>query len=202
MAVITISKECGAGGQELARRLAKDLGWRLVGRDVLAELAQRLDMSEAEAELLHRGQDNVLFKLLDEMFLHTVRRIAQKPETALDDDRYFAAVSDLVKGVAAQDDAVIVGWGGQYILADDPNAHHFRVVAPLDQRAARCAVRNRYDQGQGKDECLRQDGISSGYVKHFFKKPWDDPTSYKLVINNGALGFDFDKAMAIIKAAL
>ncbi|MBU1273741.1 MAG: cytidylate kinase-like family protein [Proteobacteria bacterium] len=202
MAVVTISKECGAGAQELARRLAHDLGWRLVGRGVLADLAQKLDMSEAEAELLRRGQDNFLFKLLDDVFLHTVRRIAQKPEAALDDDRYFVAVCDLVKGVAAQGDAVIVGWGGQYILADDPNAHHFRVVAPLAQRAERCAVRNRCDQGQGEDECLRQDVISSGYVKHFFKKAWDDATAYKLVINNGALGFDMDKAMAIIKAAL
>lgn len=202
MATITISKEFAAGGRQLAAQLAQELGYRLIGREILADLAKKLDMSEGEAELLHRGQENSLFKLVDEIFLHTVRRIAQKPEAALDDDRYFAAVTDLVKGVAAQGDAVIVGWGGQYILADDANAHHFRVVAPLAQRGARCAKQGRDDQGQGEAECQRQDGISSGYVKHFFKKSWDDATGYKLVINNGALGFDLDKAVQIIKAAL
>lgn len=130
MAIITVSKEFAAGGRELARRLAGELGLRLVGREVLAELAKKLDMSEGEVELMHRGQENNLFKLVDEVFLHTVRRIAQKPEAALDDERYYAAVSEFVKGVAAQGDAIIVGWGGQYILADDPGAHHFRVVAP------------------------------------------------------------------------
>ena len=202
MATITISKEFAAGGRLVAARLARELGYRLVGREVLADLAKKLDLSEGEAELLHRGQENSLFKLVDEIFLHTVRRIAQKPEAALDDDRYFTAVTELVKGVAAQGDAVIVGWGGQYILADDPGSHHFRVVAPPAQRAERCAKQGRYDQGQGEAECQRQDGISAGYVKHFFKKSWDDATSYKLVINNGALGFDLDKAVQIIKAAL
>ncbi|MBU4383486.1 MAG: cytidylate kinase-like family protein [Proteobacteria bacterium] len=202
MATITISKEFAAGGRQLAAQLAQELGYRLIGREILADLAKKLDMSEGEAELLHRGQENSLFKLVDEIFLHTVRRIAQKPEAALDDDRYFAAVTELVKGVAAQGDAVIVGWGGQYILADDANAHHFRVVAPLDQRAERCGRRANLPKEQGEAECLRQDGISSGYVKHFFKKSWDDATGYKLVINNGALGFDLDKAVQIIKAAL
>ncbi|MCF8042018.1 MAG: cytidylate kinase-like family protein [Desulfarculaceae bacterium] len=202
MATITISKEFASGGRQLAQRLAEELGYRLVGREVLAELAKKLDMSEGEAELLHRGQENALFKLVDEIFLHTVRRIAQKPEAALDDDRYVAAVTDLVKGVAAQGDAVIVGWGGQYILADDPGAHHFRVVAPLAQRAERCGRRANLPTEQGEAECHRQDGISSGYVKHFFKKSWDEATTYKLVLNNGALEFNVEKALSVIKAAL
>lgn len=202
MAIITISKEFASGGRELARRLAKELGWRLVGREVLAELAKKLDMSEGEVELLHRGQESSLFKLVDEVFLHTVRRIAQKPEAALDDQNYSKAVVDFVKGIAAQGKAVILGWGGQYILADDPRAHHFRVVAPLDMRAERCGRRANLPKEQAEAECNRQDGISAGYVRHFFKKSWDDATSYKLVINNGALAFDMDKALGIIKAAI
>jgi cytidylate kinase len=202
MPVITISKEFAAGGRELAHRLAQELGLRLVGREVLAELAQKLDMSEGEVELLHRGQENSLFKLVDEIFLHTVRRIAQRPEAALDDARYAAAVSEFVKGAAAQGDALIVGWGGQYILAGQPGVHHFRIVAPLAARAERCARRDRLPREQAEAECHRQDGISGSYVKHFFKRPWDEATAYKVVLNNGALGFDMGQAVQIIKAAL
>lgn len=202
MATITISKEFASGGRELAAHLAKELGLRLVGREVLAELAKKLDLSEGEVELLHRGQENSLFKLVDDVFLHTVRRIAQKPEAALDDHSYSTAVVDFVKGIAAQGDAVIMGWGGQYILADEPGVHHFRVVAPLAMRAERCGRRANLPREQAEAECLRQDRISSGYVKHFFKKSWDDATAYKLVVNNGALGFKVDKALSIIKAAL
>lgn len=202
MPVITISKEFAAGGRLLAARLAKEMGLRLVGREILADLAKELDLSEGEAELLYRGQENSLFKLVDDIFLHTVRRIAQKPEAALDDEPYFAAVSKFVKGVAAQGDAVIMGWGGQYILADEPGAHHFRVVAPLAARAARCGRRANLPREQAEAECRRQDGISSSYVKHFFKKSWDQATAYKLVLNNGALGFDLDLAVRIIQVAI
>lgn len=202
MPVITISKEFASGGQALAQRLAEELGYRLVGRKVLAELAQRLDMSEGEAELMRRGEDNHLFKWVDEMFLHTVRRIAQKPEAALDDNSYQAAVKDLIQGVAKDGDAVVVGWGGQYILADEPEVHHFRVVAPAEMRARRCAGLDRCDSRDAMAECERQDRISSGFVKHFFKRSWDDATAYKLVLNMGPLDFQFDKALAIVQAAL
>lgn len=39
-------------------------------------------------------------------------------------------------------------------------------------------------------------------MKHFFKRSWDDATAYKLVINHGALGYDLDRAIKIIQAAL
>ena len=79
MAIITISKEFSSGGQALAYKLAASWAIAWLGRGVLAELAARLDMSEAEAELIRRGEDNYLFKLVDEVFLHTVRRIARGP---------------------------------------------------------------------------------------------------------------------------
>jgi len=202
MAVITISKEFSAGGVALAHKLADDLGWRLVGRQALAELAKSLNLSEGEAALLHRGEDSSLFKLVDEVFLHTVRRIAQKPEAALDDSGYFKAVQSFVRAVAAKGDAVIVGWGGQFILADQSDAHHLRVVAPLEQRARRCAALDRCGEVEGKALCQQQDRISSGYIKHYFQRSWDEATAYKLVINTGALDFDLDHAVRIVKAAM
>ncbi|MCB2228847.1 MAG: cytidylate kinase-like family protein [Desulfarculaceae bacterium] len=202
MAVITISKEYASGGQALAQRLADELGYSLVGRGVLAELAKRLDMSEGEAELMRRGEDNHLFKWVDDVFLHTVRRIAQKPEAALDDTSYQKAVKELILGVAQEGDAIIVGWGSQYILADAPEVRHFRTVAPLEARARRCAGLDRCDSRDAQSECERQDRISSGFVKHFFKRSWDDATAYSLVINMATLDFQFDKAVSIVKAAL
>ena len=104
--------------------------------------------------------------------------------------------------MAEQGDAVIVGWGGQYILAGRPDVHHFRVVAPLEDRARRCTSLDRCESREAKGECERQDRISSGYIKHYFKRSWDDVTAYKLVLNLGAVGFEFDKAMQILKAAM
>ena len=202
MPVITFSKEFASGGVELAQKLAGQLGCQLAGKAVLAQLAERLEMSEAEVELLHRGRELPWFKLVDEVFLHTVRKISQKPDAALDDKRYLEAIVHLIFDLAKQDDLVILGWGAQYILAGHPQAQHFRVVAPLEARGQRLAAKSGVSVEQAVAECKRQDAHSQGFVEHYFDKHWGDPHAYKLVLNTGAMAFDLDQALGIIKAAL
>ncbi len=202
MSVITFSKEFSCGGVELAQLLARDLGCQVAGKAVVSELTERLKMSEAEMELLHRGRELSWFKLVDEVFLHTVRKIAQKPEAALDDKRYFEAVRQLVMDLAQAGDVVILGWGAQYILADHPGVQHFRAVAPLEDRGRRLAAKYNISAGQALAECQRQDDISQGFVEHYFGKHWGNPHAYKLVLNTGALDFNLNKALEVIKAAM
>ncbi|RJX28553.1 MAG: cytidylate kinase-like family protein [Desulfarculus sp.] len=202
MAVITISKEFASGAVELAQELGRLLGCQVVGKAALVQLAQRLEMSPAEAELLARGQGAHWFRLVDEVLLHTVRRIEQRPEAALDDQRYFAAVKQLLDDLAQAGDVIILGWGGQYLLAEHPGAHHFRVVAPLAQRGQRLAARQRISLEQAQAECRRQDEISRAYVHHYLRRPWDDAHAYKLVLNLGALDFSLAKGCQILRAAM
>ena len=202
MPVITFSKEFASGGVELAQELAKQLGYQVAGKAIVAKLAEHLEMSEAEVELLHRAREIPWFKLVDEVFLHTVRKISQKPEAALDDKRYFEAVRHLVFDLAKQGDVVILGWGAQYLLAGHPEAQHFRVVAPLKARGERLAAKCGISAEQAMAECKRQDDNSQGFVEHYFGKHWGNPHAYKLVLNTGAMGFDLAKALEIVKAAL
>lgn len=202
MAIITISKQFAAGGVELAERLGAKLGYKVVGKKVLTELAQALDLSEAEAELMKRGQEVGLISLVDNYLIHTVRRIAQKPEAALNDQRYFQTVEKLVKDLAAQDNVIIMGWGAQIILAEAANARHFRVVCPLELRGRRLADKNRLPLSQAMGECERQDGFSANYVQHYLKQDWAAPELYHLSINLGHLLFDFDRAIKAIESVL
>jgi len=45
---VTISREYGSGGGEIARRLATRLGWRLVDHEIIVQLAHKLGISEEE----------------------------------------------------------------------------------------------------------------------------------------------------------
>jgi cytidylate kinase len=202
MAVITISKQFAAGGVELAERLAAKLGYKLAGKKVLTELAQALDLSEAEAELMKRGEEVGLISKVDNYLIHTVRRIAQKPEAALDDQRYFQTVEKLVRELAAQDNVILLGWGAQVILAQAANARHFRVVCPLELRGRRLAERNRLPLAQAMGECQRQDGFSQHYVQHYLKQDWAAPELYHLTINLGHLTFDFDRAIKAVESVI
>lgn len=202
MPVITISKEFTPGAVELAQELGRRLGCQVVGKAALIQLAQRLDLSEAEAELLAQGRGAGWFRLVDDVLLHTVRRIEQRPEAALDDHRYFQALQQLIEDLVREGNVIILGWGGQYLLADRPGVHHFRVVAPLELRGRRLAARQRISLEQAQAECRRQDEISRAFVQHYLKRPWDEPHAYKLVLNLGAIDFSADKGCQILQAAM
>lgn len=202
MAVITISKEFSSGGVELGQRLAQELGCVLVGKAMLARLAEELGLSQGEAELLKRGEGGGLMRLVDYYLLDTVRKITQMPESALDNQRYCQAVKDLVTGLAAEGNVIILGWGGQCILAGRPEVVHVRVVAPLAQRAQRLAQEARISLEQATSECRRQDGYSAQYVQHYFQEDWADPNLYHLTINHGLLDFDLARSSAALKALL
>jgi len=202
VAVITVSKEFSSGSNEFAQRLADKLGYQVVGKRILMQLAEKLDMSEAQVELLKRGQDARWIKLVDSYLLHTVRKIAQRPEAALDDERYFQAVQSLVNDVAQRGKVIILGWGGQLILGFRPDTLHLRVVAPLEMRARRLADHSRINLEQARLECQRQDDFSRDYVQHFLHHDWDDSALYHLTINMGALGFNFDKALRLVQDLL
>lgn len=202
MAVITVSKEFASGGITLAQQLAKDLGYRLVGKSVLAELSRRLGMSEAEVQLLKRGKDTRWIRLVDNYLLHTVRRMSQQPDAALDDRQYFQAVQKLIQDVASEGDVITVGWGAQFILMGMPDVLNIRVVAPLDDRGLRLHKDRGIPVEQAVQECERQDGYSQAYIKTYLDGDWADPRNYHLVINMGALGFDIAKAMSAVKSVL
>lgn len=202
MAVITVSKEFASGGVSFARKLADSLGCKLIGRTILDELAQRLGMSEAEVELLKRGQDTKWIRLVDNYLLHTVRYIAQKPEAALDDRQYFQAVQKLIQDVAAEGDVVTVGWGAQFVLKGAPGVIHLRSVAPLEMRCARLVKDRGISKEQAAEECQRQDGFSAAYIRTYFNADWSAATNYHLVLNMGALEFNYDRAVGVVKALL
>ncbi len=202
MAVITISKEFASGGVTLAHDLAKKLNYRLVGRSVLAELSRRLGMSEAEVELLKRGKDTRWIRMVDNYLLHTVRRMSQQPDAALDDKQYFQAVQKLISDVASEGDLITIGWGAQFILMGTPGVTNIRVIAPLEDRGLRLHKDRGIPVEQAVKECERQDGYSQSYIKNYLGSDWADPHNYHMVVNMGALGFDFEKAVTAVKSVL
>ncbi|HMA36572.1 MAG TPA: cytidylate kinase family protein, partial [Chloroflexia bacterium] len=64
MQVVTISREYGSGGGEIAARLAARLGWRLVDHEVVAQVAQALGVSEGEAESHDEHVDSLALRVL------------------------------------------------------------------------------------------------------------------------------------------
>ena len=124
MNLITVSREYGAGGGEVASRLAIALGWDLLDHELLQRAAQLEHLPDAELEAL----DEQAITLADRFRLHPPHQ------------RYIHGLSEAARQAAAQGNVILVGRGSRQLVGETRDAFHLRLVAPRDWRSRRMAA--------------------------------------------------------------
>jgi cytidylate kinase len=204
MRVITISREYGSGGGEIAARLANLLNWRLIDHEVVVEVARRLGVTVGDAarrdeqaepmvEQLLRG-----FRAVDPTPLPLVgtNDAISWPET----HDYVTALRETVLAAAYAGNVVIVGRGGQAILRDWRDALHARIVAPLPTRVAYVAGREGLDQQAAQRRIQKKDQDRQRYLRSIHDVRAEDPLLYDITLNTGIM--DLDGCVDLIVMAL
>ena len=120
MNVITITREYGAGGAELARQLAQALGWELLDRELLHQAAQIQQVPDTELERL----DEQAITMTDRFRLHP-------PHLT-----YLEGLRQAAQQAADRGRVILVGRGARHLLGERPDCLHVRLVAPRAWRAA------------------------------------------------------------------
>jgi cytidylate kinase len=167
--VITIAREYGAGGGEVAARLAETLGWKLLDRELLHEIAQVAQVPDADLERL------------DEKALGVVDRFRLNPLH----ERYLNALAEAVRVAAMRGNVVMVGRGTRHLLGDAPKTLHVRLVAPLEWRARRMAQRVGGSVEQALARCQEVDRVRARFMRYFCGEAVYQPAQFGLVINTG-----------------
>lgn len=190
MRAVTISREYGSGGGEIAARLARQLGWQLIDHQVVAQAARELGTPEAVVG----AHDEKSGGLLD--------RLMQWPNPTSREEReaYYETIGRVVRSAADAGRAVIVGRGAQVLLADRPDVLHVRVVAPPERRVTYVALREALDRDGAAKRMQAKDQARARYMQARFHCQQDDPHLYDLVINTAVL--DLDSAVDQIRLAL
>jgi cytidylate kinase len=188
--LVTLSRQLGAGGSQVAAAVAEALSFRLVDRTLADSVAARAGVAPEEVARLEERTPGFL-----ERFLHA--SAAELPDPfvpptgALEDfeeAKLVRATRALVRELAAGGRVVIVGRGAWAILAGDPAALHVRVVAPREQRVARLAERLRTDARTAQQVLARSDAERARYFQTYYGLDVDDPTHFDLVVNTARLG--------------
>jgi cytidylate kinase len=174
MNVITVSREYGAGGGEVARRLAEALGWELLDRQLLHQAAAVEHVPDAELERV----DEKALSLADRFRLHPPQ------------ERYIHGLAEAVRQAAARGNVILVGRGTRQLLGDAPSAMHLRLVAPREWRAERMARLEGGSVEQVLARCLEVDRTRERFTRFFFGPSTLEPNQYDLVVNTGRVLFD------------
>ena len=180
MHAVTISREYGSGGGEIAARLAQQLEWQLVDHQIVAEAARELETHESVVQAHDEHVAGVLSRLFGWPF----------PTTSQDTQAYHEKLHHLVESAANAGHVVIVGRGGQVLLANRRDVLHVRVVAPLELRVAYVVNREGLDTDAARRRVQEKDRARARYAQTQFHSQSDDPHLYDLVINTAILDLD------------
>jgi CMP/dCMP kinase len=201
MRAITISREYGSGGGEIAARLAKRLQWRLVDHEVVVRVAQKLHVSEEEAEDHDERVENLASRILKSLrVVHPTMPVAIEMPLTMDSRAFHEARSQIIEGAVASGHVVIVGRGAQAHLAQRRDVLHVRIVAPLEARIAYVMSREGLDRARAQARILRKDQERARYLETFYHRSPGDPHLYDLVLNTGIL--DLESAVDVIDLVL
>jgi cytidylate kinase len=204
MRVITISREYGSGGGEIAARLASRLDWRLVDHDVVVEVAKRLGVTELDAARRDEQAETLVDQILRSLRAvdPTPLSMVGMPDSIISPEAhdYAHALRETVLTVTRAGNVVIVGRGGQAILHDWRDALHVRVVAPLEMRVAYVAAREGLDRSSAQRRIQKKDQDRQRYLRATHDQRVEDATLYDLILNTAVL--DLNSCVDLITLAL
>jgi len=201
MRAVTISREYGSGGGEIAQRLAQYLYWQLIDHEIVVHVARELNVSEEEAESRDEHTEGVLSRILSSMQMVDPNLILGPPVSPAETERaYQAALASVVEAAVAKGHVVIVGRGSQALLAQRRDVLHVRVVAPLQSRISYVMLREGLNQADAEARIQLKERSRIRYLQSAHHLDPHDAHLYDLILNTGIL--DLNSVVELIASAL
>jgi cytidylate kinase len=171
MAVITISRELGSDGVDIAQQAAQALGYEFVDKHTTDEVFRQYGLTKF----------NELYNSVPS-FLDLINT---------DNLLLVSMANEIVEATAQRGKVVILGRAGFVVLSDYADVLHVRLQAPFAERVQRLMAREGLTDRQAAEERVSEDDeIHRKYVQRFYNKQWDDPANFNLVLDTESLSGD------------
>jgi cytidylate kinase len=176
---VTISRQTGAGGSEIARRLADEFKMDLMGSQIIQHVAESTHMSTKVVETLDEKAVTQIDSMVASLFANR----------HLSPDVYFRHLTRVIATIGEHGNAIIVGRGANFIL---PKERTFRVrfVAPLEYRIQHFMKTRDMSRADSQKYIEKKETGRAGFIKKYFKVDASDPSHYDMVINTEKLGIE------------
>ena len=176
---LAISREAGARGGTIARKVGELLDWQVYDQETLDYLVQ----NDSSREQLLSDLNDTAIAWLNGQFSRLQR------EQKLTSDPDLAGMIRLLLAIAARGDAVIVGRGAGYLLPQESTLH-VRVISPLESRVAYFAQWLRLNREEAVAEVRSRDEQRTNFLGRILDRNPADAIEYDLVVNSGRLGIE------------
>lgn len=180
--VITISREFASMGRTIGQTLAKNLGFEILDRDIVAESARRMNMTIPEISRLdeHPGY-NRFFMRKTYLFNFGVYNSSEK---------LYEVQRNVIEDYAEKGNCIIVGRCAESILRKRENVLRVYIYAPFDDRLRHCMEDLQIGGREESEASIRRvDEARSTYRRRhqYYDNPYDN---FDLLVNSGTFGIE------------
>lgn len=182
--IITIGRQFGSGGHEIAAGVAEALSIPLYDKEIIIEAAKKSGMNEA---LFHKADERTVTS-----FLYSVAMGAYTPANGFSgmnmNETIFQTQANVIHELAEKGSCVFVGRCADYVLRDMPDSYHLFVYADLPYRTVR--VQKLYQLEADKAESLIQktDKKRANYYNYYTGQRWNAAEHYDFCLNSAKIG--------------
>ncbi len=169
MSAITISREFGSAGDEVAAQVARALGYHLVEKELIGAVLSQYGLVEFDKE----------YDTLPSFWEKFDAQRAARREMMVD------MLNRVVRAVARHGHVVIVGRSGFAVLGGLADVLHVRVRSPLLNRVRHIMAQQGLSADQAEQAVKEGDRVRAEFVETFYGVQWEAAGSFDLVINSG-----------------
>ncbi len=201
MAVITISRQFGAGGITLGKLVAEKFGYTFADSEIIKMIAQMANVSTNFVETVEKEAGGKFSRLVNKLVSKPlVDRVLKDERGYIDEEIYLDYLVLIVAQMADDGNVVILGRGSQYILRDHPDAFHILLINTTENRVK--FMQQQYDLSRNRAaQIVRyEDKRRLNLYRKLGKTDYDDPNLYHLVLNMSRISRE--KALKLINQLL
>lgn len=189
MAVVTISRLLGTGGDTISTKVADGLGYELIDKGLIIKVAKASGVSVDRTLDFDEKSYSRSIDFLMSLITPNIGKFATG-EKHLDPKTFIEYARKIILDLKDKGNVIIVGRGAQFILKDYEECFHVRIIADEKFRIER--VKNFYGVtgAEAVDMIKKSDTIKKNFIERYFDSDMDNPKAYHMILNSSRLGID------------
>ena len=182
--VITLDREYGSGGAEIAKALADRLNWKLWDQALTNAIAREMDCEGKVVEQHEEKRDPLYYRLLKSFMRGSYEGSQNVHTVKMADTDCIREVSErIVKRAADKGECVIVGRGSAYYLEGRKDAFHVFIYAPVNDKVRRLRARGKSEEDAAQ-LAATVDDERAAFIKQYYNVEWPDRHKFHLMVNS------------------
>lgn len=181
--IITIEREYGCGGGEIAQLVANRLGWKLWDQLLTEEIARLANCPKAVVEAREERNDPLYYRLFKSFMRGSYEGSINAPKLNLvDSETIIKTTKRVVEHAAERGNCVIVGRGSQQFLKSRSDTLRIFLYAPREDKVRRLLARGKSER-EAEELVDTVDRERADFIQKYFNVEWPDRVIYHTMMN-------------------